>query len=205
MPMSAVIACELCFFCDVGPDLDAVGADLSAIPQEFGGGGLDKTFIGDVRKGESFGADEIQSGGMGDSDGFNVRRRQDLDAAMQAGGFLHAPADDRHRRHNLRTDASAEVGCVMHVLQHQPVQAGFAINGGFGERFGFGGFGVFAVGGSAWKGFEMNHPDHRFGSFEKRIERRHEEIISGCAREASREKKTIWRGAPIFWRGEAAS
>src|SRR6266545_7837496 len=111
-------------FLDVRPNLNPLRPDATAIPEQFGGGGLNQSFVRYVRKCEAFGANEIQTGGVRDRERLGVGRRKNLDAARKFAGLLDLSRNDGHRRDDFRPDATSEIRRVVHVFEYQSVDAG---------------------------------------------------------------------------------
>ena len=151
-------------FLDVGEDSDVVGADLAAVAEEVAGAGVDVAFVGEVPEDEAFGADELGARGVGGGEGLAVGAGEDLDAEGEGGvGAADFGGDDGHGGGDGGAGA-AEVGDVVHVFDHEGVDAEI----GVGLRFVEGVLddGVHGVGveRGAGEGAHMDHADDGSGA-----------------------------------------
>ena len=147
---------------DVGEDGDVLGADGLAVAEKRAGAGVHVAFVGHVPKDEAFGADEIGAGGEGGGKGFPVGAGEDLDAEGKPGmGLLDFAGDDRHGDGDFGT-GMLHVGDVVHVFDHEGMDAAGAIGFGLGE-------GLVEDGGHAapmlWRAGQGAHVDHADDDF----------------------------------------
>jgi hypothetical protein len=157
----------------IGPDLDAVGADRPAVPEQFRGGGLDDALIGHMGEREALDPDEIEAGRQRHGQRLVIGPRQDLHAAGQRRLGPDRGRDDRHGRDDFGTHPAPEVRRVVHVFDQQPVDARVPIDFRLTQRSAVD-FPQGSRGGrSSGQGAEVDHRDDRLRNPKEARRRRH--------------------------------
>ncbi len=161
------------FLLHVGPNLHAVGSDHLAVTQQLRRGRFDPAFVGDVCEDVAFDPHEIEAGGVRDREGGEVRPGEDLDATGEAARLFHGATDDGHRGDDLRPYAAAQVGHVVHVLDHHSVNAAVAVERGLARRLRREFADARLARGRAGQRADMNHADDRLRFVEQGSEHGH--------------------------------
>lgn len=177
-------------FLNVSEDGDVLSTDGLAVAQKVAGTGIDIAFVRHMTKDKPLGADEVGVGGQCGGKGFTIGPSQDLDAEGHGGmGLFNGAGNDAHGRHNLWAGL-AQIGEVMHVFDHQGMDARRTIHLRLGE-------GVIDNGGDAARMLRaagersnVDHSDERSGPITKQAGE------AGCFH-GDRPQGTSWLFA--FW------
>ena len=108
---------------------DAFRSDVLPVSQQGTGiRGLEKSFVRDAGKCEPLCSNELAVSRQRGRECGPVGTRQNLDAERSVGQLSQGGGDHSHRRDDLGSDVSLEVGEIVHVLDDQGVESGLDEN-----------------------------------------------------------------------------